>query len=223
MLHEGAARVRHFQSRVFHISMSPSLPSIICMMSFNDFHQFLGSCSYYVRCHRRALCNTVISPSVHLSVQWHSCLGYRHAGCQQLSHCRPPDTCATDVNLPRVERPSAGCISSRHPQGDNLYWSNWQMDCNSWAPLSEQCISDARRWKLQQSISDGRRGETDQDLTMLTTWQSWCRQSAELTSDQTRTALQTHQHSSPVCHWHYYHHLFEELFPNSDGMVRVTL
>jgi len=126
MLHEGAARVRHFQSRVFHISMSPSLPSIICMMSFNDFHQFLGSCSYYVGCHRRALCNTVIRPSVHLSVQWHSCLGYRHAGCQQLSHCRPPDTCATDVNLPRVERPSAGCISSRHPQGDNLYWSNWQ-------------------------------------------------------------------------------------------------
>jgi len=36
-----------------------------------------------------------VSPSnrVHLSVPWRSCLGYRHAGCLQLSHCRPPEIC----------------------------------------------------------------------------------------------------------------------------------
>ena len=31
--------------------------------------------------------------SVRLSVPWRSCLGYRHAGCLQLSHRRPPETC----------------------------------------------------------------------------------------------------------------------------------
>ena len=34
-----------------------------------------------------------IARSVRLSVPWRSCLGYRHAGCLQLSHCRPPETC----------------------------------------------------------------------------------------------------------------------------------
>ena len=29
--------------------------------------------------------------SVRLSVPWRSCLGYRHAGCLQLSHHRPPE------------------------------------------------------------------------------------------------------------------------------------
>jgi len=32
-------------------------------------------------------------PSVCLSVPWRSCLGYRHAGCLQLSHRRPPEIC----------------------------------------------------------------------------------------------------------------------------------
>jgi len=50
--------------------------------------------------------------SVHLSVPWRSCLGYRHAGCLQLSHCRPPEMCGlstrpqTDVDLPRFLPPS---------------------------------------------------------------------------------------------------------------------
>ena len=32
-----------------------------------------------------------IARSVRLSVTWRSCLGYRHAGCLQLSHRRPPE------------------------------------------------------------------------------------------------------------------------------------
>jgi len=48
-----------------------------------------------------------IARSVRLSVLWHSCLRYRHAGCLQLSHRRPPEKCGlrtrprTDVDLPR--------------------------------------------------------------------------------------------------------------------------
>ena len=34
-----------------------------------------------------------IARSVCLSVPWRSCLGYRHAGCLQLSHRRPPEMC----------------------------------------------------------------------------------------------------------------------------------
>ena len=70
--------------------------------------------------------------SVRLSVPWRSCprraaaLGYMHAGCLQLSHCRPPEMCVlrirprTDVDPPRVELPSVKGISSRRPRGDNL-------------------------------------------------------------------------------------------------------
>jgi len=45
---------------------------------------------------------------VYLSVPWHSCLGYRHAGCLQLSHCQPREMCRlpTDVDLPRLLPPS---------------------------------------------------------------------------------------------------------------------
>ena len=45
--------------------------------------------------------------AVHLSVPWRSCLGYRHVGCLQLSHRRPPEMCGlrtrprTDVDPPR--------------------------------------------------------------------------------------------------------------------------
>ena len=52
---------------------------------------------------REALWNSTI----HLSVPRHSCLGYRHAGCLQLSHRRPPAMCGlwtslqTDVDPPR--------------------------------------------------------------------------------------------------------------------------
>jgi len=69
-------------------------------------------------------------PSVRLSVPWRSCLGYRHAGCLQLSHRRPPEMCAlwtrpqTDVDPPRFLPPSnchrRGGISSRRSRGDTL-------------------------------------------------------------------------------------------------------
>ena len=58
-----------------------------------------------------------------------SCLGYRHAGCLQLSHRRPPpEMCElrtrprTDVDLPRFLDRTAigGGISSRRPRGDTL-------------------------------------------------------------------------------------------------------
>jgi len=69
-----------------------------------------------------ALSDTTIRPSVCPMAQ----LPYRHAGCLQLSHCRPTEVCGlrtrprTDVDPPRVELPSAGGISSRRPRGDNL-------------------------------------------------------------------------------------------------------
>jgi len=50
--------------------------------------------------------------SVCQSVPWCSCLGYRHAGCLQLSHRRPPEMCGlrtrlrTDVDPPRCLPPS---------------------------------------------------------------------------------------------------------------------
>ena len=50
--------------------------------------------------------------SVRLSVPWRSCLGYRHAGCLQLSHRRPQAMCGlrtrprTDVDPPRFLPPS---------------------------------------------------------------------------------------------------------------------
>ena len=51
-------------------------------------------------------------PSVRLSVPWRSCLGYRHAGCLQLSYRRLPEMCGlrtrprTDVDPPRFLPPS---------------------------------------------------------------------------------------------------------------------
>ena len=58
-----------------------------------------------------------IERSVHLSVPWRSCLGYRHAGCLQLCHQRPPEMCGLrtcpwmDVDPPRF-LPLAGRLSS---------------------------------------------------------------------------------------------------------------
>jgi len=55
---------------------------------------------------------TAIRPSFRLSVPWRSCLGYRHAGCLQLSQRRPPEMCGlrtrprTDVDPPRFLPPS---------------------------------------------------------------------------------------------------------------------
>ena len=65
------------------------------------------------------LMNFGIARSVRLSVPWRSCLGYRHAGCLQLSHRRPPDMCGlrtrprTDADPPRFLPPS-NC----HRRGD---------------------------------------------------------------------------------------------------------
>ena len=53
-----------------------------------------------------------ITRSVRLCVPSRSCLGYRHAGCLQLSHLRPPEMCGlrtrprTDVDPPRFLPPS---------------------------------------------------------------------------------------------------------------------
>jgi len=53
-----------------------------------------------------------IARSVRLSVPWGSYLGYRHTGCLQLSHHRPPEMCGlptrplTDVDPPRFLPPS---------------------------------------------------------------------------------------------------------------------
>jgi len=70
--------------------------------------------------------NFRIARSVRLSAQqWLSCLGYRHAGCLQLSHRRPlRDVRTADPSadgrrsaaiFAAVELPSAGGISSRRP------------------------------------------------------------------------------------------------------------
>ena len=70
--------------------------------------------------------------SVRPSVPWHSCLGYRHAGCLQLSQRRTPETCGlrtrprTDVDhCDFCHRRPAIDISSRHPRGDILFDQQW--------------------------------------------------------------------------------------------------
>ena len=70
------------------------------------FHSVV--CSYYAP-RRRG--HFGIARSVRLSVPWRSCLDYRLAGCLQLSHRRPPETCGlrirprTDVDPPRFLDP----------------------------------------------------------------------------------------------------------------------
>ena len=44
--------------------------------------------------------------SVPLSVPWRSCLGYRHAGCLQLSQRRSPEMCGLQTRPPRFLPPS---------------------------------------------------------------------------------------------------------------------
>jgi len=56
--------------------------------------------------------NFGIARSFRLSVLWRSCLGYRHAGCLQFSHRRPPEMWGlrtrprTDVDPPQFLPPS---------------------------------------------------------------------------------------------------------------------
>jgi len=71
-----------------------------------------------------------IARSVRLSLPWCSCLGYRHAGCLQLSHRRPPEMCGlrtrprTDVDPQRFLL-SSNCRRRRHnvspPRADTLF------------------------------------------------------------------------------------------------------
>jgi len=64
-----------------------------------------------------------IARSVRLSVPWRSCLGYRHAGCLQLSHRRPPEMCRLRTR-PRTDArfldPSAGAYRLAAPPGRYL-------------------------------------------------------------------------------------------------------
>ena len=60
-----------------------------------------------------------IAQSIRLSVPWCSCLGYRHAGCLQLSHRQPPKVCRLtthprmNVDPPRFLPVSNGhCLTS---------------------------------------------------------------------------------------------------------------
>jgi len=48
-----------------------------------------------------------IARSVRLSVPCHSCLGYRHAGCLQLSHHWPPEICGLRAPSTDGRRPAA--------------------------------------------------------------------------------------------------------------------
>jgi len=102
---------------------------------------------------RGAFWNSAIRRSVCLSHGATARLGYRHAGCLQLSHHRPPEMCGlrtrprTDVDPPRfvhprrpdwrrhdryatVELPSVGSISSRRRRGDILYSTIYWTTCN---------------------------------------------------------------------------------------------
>ena len=59
-----------------------------------------------------------IARSVRLSVPWRSCLGYRHAGCLQLSHRRPPEMCGLQTR-PRTDADPSRFVppSNCHRQG----------------------------------------------------------------------------------------------------------
>ena len=65
---------------------------------------------FYALCPIGALWNS--NSAICLSVPWHGCLGYRHTGCLQLSHRRPPEMCGlqthpwTDGDPPRFLPPS---------------------------------------------------------------------------------------------------------------------
>ena len=75
----------------------------------------------------RAFSDTAIRPSFdRLSVPWRSCprsaaaLGYRHAGCLQLSRVRTAYPSAGGRRSAASRTAIGGGISSRRPRGDNL-------------------------------------------------------------------------------------------------------
>jgi len=75
-----------------------------------------------------------IARSVRLSVPRRSWLGYRHAGCLQLSHHRPPEMCGlltrpqTDINPPRfLDRTAIGGrgVSPSRPGAIRCFFSSF--------------------------------------------------------------------------------------------------
>ena len=101
--------------------------------------------------------------SVRLSVPRRSCLGYRHAGCLQLSHRRPPEMCGlrtrprTDVDPPRLLPPS-NCHRRRghivspppgaipcQPTNDLLYA---EKDSPAIVSSGVRCLAEAAHWML---------------------------------------------------------------------------
>ena len=76
--------------------------------------------------------DTAIRPSVRLCVPRRSCprraaaLGYRHAGCLQLSHVRTADPSADGRRSAASRTAIAWGISSRRPRDDNLFKTDEQ-------------------------------------------------------------------------------------------------
>jgi len=81
-----------------------------------------------------------VCPSVCLSPRRTAALGYRHAGCLQLSHVRTRPR--TDVDPPWVELPSAGGISSHRRPGRQLVKHSPTAVKSSIAPLPGQLPYD---------------------------------------------------------------------------------
>jgi len=81
--------------------VSPQRSSAVSTNSLHNTHLESSQAAYYYR----TLRDTAIP--IRLSVPWRSCLGYRRAGCLQLSHRRPPKMCGlrtrprTKVDPPR--------------------------------------------------------------------------------------------------------------------------
>jgi len=66
-----------------------------------------------------------IAQCIHLSVPWRSCLGYRHAGCLQFNHRRPPEMCGLRTCLwTDIDPPQFFCLIG----GETIYHH-----CTSWA------------------------------------------------------------------------------------------
>jgi len=105
------------------------------------------------------LSDTTIHPSVSLS---HSAaaLGYRHAGCLQLSHVRTADPSAYGSRSTASRTAiGGGGISSRRPRGDNLLSQLWHagawLDLCVNSELSTCKFSCYEPWKCNLENSRG--------------------------------------------------------------------
>ena len=87
----------------FSVSSSPAQTVIIAVVVAVAVVVLLFTVCVVVACKWRSVIPVImpsavsghfgIVRSVRLSVPWRSCLGYRHAGCLQLNHRRPPEMC----------------------------------------------------------------------------------------------------------------------------------